>query len=152
MKLLAAIALLALVVQPLPGHCADFDKVHVEQEAMRVLDDFIESFSAKDPVAHAATYHFPHYRLARGVMNVWETEEAAVQSHVNLFLTLPDTGWHRSVWVHRRIVTMSETKVHVDTRFKRLREDGSEIGGYDSLYILIKQDDRWAVKMRSSFL
>ena len=152
MKWFTATVLLLISLQPLTSYGADFDRVEVERETMQVLDKFITSFSAKDPAAHAATYHFPHFRLARGAMNVWETEEEAVQSHINLFRTLPDTGWYRSVWVHRRIVTMSESKVHVDTRFKRLREDGSEIGSDDSLYVLIKEDGRWAVKMRSSFL
>lgn len=85
-------------------------------------------------------------------MNVWPTEADAVQAHVDLFKTLPDTGWDKSIWIHRRIVTLSESKVHVDTRFRRLRKDGSEIGTYDSLYILIKKDGRWGIKMRSSFL
>ncbi len=119
---------------------------------MAVLDEFIRSFSAKDPVAHAAPYHVPHYRLARGEMNSWETEVDVVQSHVEAFKILPDTGWDRSIWIDRQIVTLTETKVHVATRFRRLREDGSEIGTYDSLYILIFQDGRWGIKMRSSFL
>ena len=124
----------------------------IEQAVMVVLDDFMTSFSGRDPVAHAATYHFPHFRLAGGVMRSWTTAEDAIRDHEALFKNLPATGWHKSIWLDRQITTLSDTKVHVNTRFQRLRADGSEIGAYNSLYVLIKQDGRWGIKMRSSFL
>ena len=60
-------------------------------------------------------------------------------------------GWARSAWKRRKIVHLSDSKVHVDTEFTRYRADGTEIASYDSLYILIKEGDRWGIKMRSSF-
>ena len=128
------------------------DTAAIEQAVMAVLDDFMTSFSGRDPVAHAATYHFPHFRLAGGVMRSWATAEDAIRDHEALFKNLPATGWHKSIWLDRQITTLSDTKVHVNTRFQRLRADGSEIGAYHSLYVLIKQDGRWGIKMRSSFL
>ncbi|MFT5578135.1 MAG: hypothetical protein ACI9WS_000887 [Paraglaciecola psychrophila] len=124
----------------------------VKHEVMAVLDEFISTFSARDASAHIATYHFPHYRLAKGVMSVTTTAQQGIEDHKKLFAALPDTGWHRSIWLQRSIALASDNKVHVDTRFRRLRADGSEIGSYDSLYILQKVDGRWGVKMRSSFL
>jgi len=59
--------------------------------------------------------------------------------------------WHRSAWTRRDIVQADDTKVHVVTTFVRLREDGGQIASYDSLYVLTYQDDRWAIKGRSSF-
>lgn len=123
-----------------------------EAAAMVVLDAFMASFSASDAAAHVDTYHFPHHRLARGEMNGWETRSDALDAHIELFKRLPDTGWARSEWVHRKVVTATDTKVHVDTRFRRLRADGSVIGIYDSLYVLILRDGRWGVALRSSFL
>jgi hypothetical protein len=119
---------------------------------MAVLDEFIRSFSARDAAAHIATYHFPHYRLARAVMSVTETSQQGIEQHQTLFANLPATGWDRSVWLQRKIALAGENKVHVDARFRRLRVDGSEIGSYDSLYILQRENGRWGVKMRSSFL
>ena len=144
--------LLLIVACSITSHSAEIDKDKIEKEVMVVLDEFMASFSAGDAERHPETYHFPHYRLARGTMSVWETKEDAIRAHVTIFEVLPDTGWHHSAWVHRRFVTIGENKVHVDTRFGRYREDGSEIGTYDSLYVLTKKDGRWAVKMRSSFL
>jgi hypothetical protein len=135
------------------AHAAqEIDHDQIEAEAMDVLDRFMATFNSRDPAGHAATYQFPHFRLARGVMNSWPTQADATSAHEIVFQALPDTGWTRSEWVHRKIVTLSASKVHVDTRFRRLREDGSVIGVYDSLYVLTKANGRWGVKMRSSFL
>ena len=131
---------------------ADFDQKKIELEVMEVLSIFMDSFSARDPQAHTASYHFPHFRLARGELQSWSTREDAIQSHVTLFQNLPLTGWHRSVWVARKIVSISGHKVHVSTRFRRLREDGSEILTAKSLYVVTKKDGRWGIKLRSSFL
>ena len=152
MKLFAAFLLCVLGTHSMAVDAAEFDKAQVEQEAMKVLDEFMASFNAREPVALADTYHFPHYRLARGVMSFWETKEAAVQAHTTTYRVLPDSGWHHSEWLERRVDAISESKVHVTTRFRRVREDGSEIGTYNSLYILIRIDGSWGIKMRSSFL
>ena len=124
----------------------------IETAVLSVLDDFMTSFSARDAVGHAATYHFPHFRLAQGAMRSWMTADDAIREHTVLFETLPNTGWNKSIWLDRKIITLSQSKVHVNTRFQRLRADGSVIGSYESLYVLIKQDGRWGIKMRSSFL
>ena len=85
-------------------------------------------------------------------MTTIETKEAAITVHKGYFETLSNTEWHKSVWLHRKIITLSENKVHVDTRFRRVRKDGTEITTASSLYVLIKKDGRWGVKLRSSFL
>lgn len=131
---------------------AELDREKIEMEVMSVLDEFMRSFSALDAHAHTATYHFPHFRLAQGVMRSWDTREEATQVHVSGFGNLPSTGWSRSVWIDRKIISVSASKVHVATRFQRQREDGSEIVTTESLYILTHKDGRWGVKMRSSYL
>ena len=42
----------------------------VESEVMRLLDDYMNAWNRKDLVAWERTFHFPHYRLASGKMNV----------------------------------------------------------------------------------
>ena len=123
-----------------------------EEEVMMVLDAFMASFSGSDPEAHTATYHFPHFRLAQGNMASWLTREDAINAHKFLFKNLPSTGWYRSEWTDRRIISLSDSKVHVATRFRRLREDGSEITAAESLYVLTKDNGRWGIKLRSSYL
>ena len=131
---------------------AQSDAHQVETEVMAVLGAFMTSFSASDPDAHTATYHFPHFRLARGEMASWQTREDAIKAHKQVFEQLPKSGWYRSEWIDRKILSSSDSKVHVATKFRRLREDGSEIVTAESLYVLTRVDGRWGIKLRSSYL
>ena len=63
-----------------------------------------------------------------------------------------DPDWHHTKWDRRNIVGWSSAKVHVDTQFTRYREDDTPIASYESLYVATKEQGRWAIKMRSSFV
>ncbi|MFT5690762.1 MAG: hypothetical protein ACI92E_000085 [Oceanicoccus sp.] len=152
MKLINLTLLLILFVLTPAAYAGEANAQQTKNDVMAVLDEFIETFSAKDPALHVATYHFPHFRLAQGEMSSWNTASEAAEMHKLIFKNLQNAGWDKSIWNKREIVNMSSSKVHVSTRFTRLRNDGSEIGSYNSLYILIKKNGRWAIKMRSSFL
>lgn len=115
----------------------------------KVLDDYLATFNAKDLTGWEGTYHFPHYRLASGKMSV--LEKAGLRDSAKVFGPLIKAGWDYSKWDHRNIIQASDNKVHVDTKFTRYRKDGSVVASYESLYVLTKEDGRWAVKLRSSF-
>ena len=120
------------------------EEAHVtesEAQAMKLLDEFMATFNARDAKAHAATYNYPSIRLASGPEAIGP----------EMFDWLVSQGWHHSAWDHRRIIHSSGDKVHFDTRFTRYREDGSKLGTYDSLYIVTNQDGHWGVQVRSSF-
>lgn len=125
---------------------------------MEVLDQYLSALNALDLEGHTATYHFPHYRHASGEVIVWANALEA-----NPILGVPPEArkqrlraalapdWDRSEWVHREIVQADDTKVHVVTRFARLRADGSVIATFDSLYVLTYEDGHWGIRGRSSF-
>ena len=71
MKSISAKALLLLLLFPAIVISAEPDREAIEKEVFAVLDKFMSSFNAMDPVAHVTTYHFPHFRLARGSMSSW---------------------------------------------------------------------------------
>jgi hypothetical protein len=119
----------------------------VEAEVMKLLDEYMSAWNRADLAAWERTFHFPHYRLASGKMTVLDWP--GVQDTPAPWA--PGSDWHHSAWRRRRIVHASDKKVHVDTRFTRYRADGSEIGSYDSLYVVTKENGRWGVKLRSSF-
>jgi hypothetical protein len=121
----------------------------LEAAAMKLLDEYMAAWNRKDVTAWERTFHFPHYRLASGKMNV--LERPGQQDEARLWQTMAASGWHHSKWDRRRIVHASADKIHVDTKFTRYRADGSRIGSYESLYILTREDGRWGVKLRSSF-
>ena len=120
-----------LMVLPLNGS-AQTGNSSDEQQVMSVLDDFMTTFSNSNPAGHAATYHTPHFRLARGSMSSWATEEDVVSAHVRIFDRLSNTDWHHSEWVERDIINITDTKAHVSTSVRRYREDGSEIVTFES--------------------
>jgi hypothetical protein len=121
----------------------------VKEEIYKVLDEYIEAFSAKDLDRWEATYHFPHYRLANGYMSV--LEKPGLRNSALVFGALQKTGWSYSRWEHRNIIQASDTKVHVDTSFSRYDKKGTLLEAYESLYILTYENGRWGVKMRSSY-
>jgi hypothetical protein len=123
-------------------------KSQIRSEVKKVLDVYMNAWNRKDLASWEATFHFPHYRLASGRMRV--LEQPGLQKEIRIWVDAGE-GWHHSKWNHRRIIHASDDKVHVDTQFTRYRADGSIIGVYDSLYILTKEDERWGVKMRSSY-
>jgi hypothetical protein len=120
----------------------------IESEVMRLLDDYMSAWNRKDLAAWERTFHFPHYRLASGKMNV--LDRPGLQDAARIWASV-GSDWHHSRWDRRRSVHSSTDKVHVDTKFTRCRADGSVIGSFDSLYIVTREDGRWGVKMRSSF-
>ena len=141
-----------LLAVPASAQTTQADRPQVEREVMAVLDAFFDAFNHQDAKAEERTYHFPHYRLASGQMAVYDAPGAATESWMNnTYRTLRGTGWDHTAWTRRRIIHMSDSKVHVDTEFTRYRKDGSALGRFESLYIVTKEEGRWGIKMRSSF-
>src|SRR5215471_6808854 len=126
------------------------DTNEIEKEVMKVLDDYMAAWNRKDLAAWEQTFHFPHYRLASGRMNV--LDKPGMQDAARVWGPAgAGAEWHHSRWDRRKIIHSSPDKVHVDTKFTRCRADGSVISSFESLYILTKEDGRWGVKLRSSF-
>lgn len=131
---------------------APADPAAIERSVFAVMDKFLESYRQADAKAEEATYQFPHYRLANGVMSVWDRPGAEVEAWMNgTYATLRSQGYDHSSWTRRKIIHMSDSKVHVDTEFTRYRKDGTVLAKSDSLYILTNEGGRWGIKMRSSF-
>ena len=143
-KLIRMVVLCTLVALPV----ASQDKnAQIKTEVMTVLDEVIAAFNKMDMAAWDRTMHFPHYRLARGTMRVLDGPGERTVENAKREI---EDDWHHSAWTHRKIIHLSDSKVHIDTRFTRYREDGSPIRTYESLYILTKEDGRWGIKLRSS--
>ena len=120
------------------------------QQAMRVLDEFMRAFNARDEKAWTATLHFPHVRIASGATRLDATPEAML-SGFDFERFAKRFEWHHSAWLSREVVQFDADKVHVIVRFARYREDQSLIAEFDSLYIVSRREGRWAVAGRSSF-
>ena len=105
------------------------------------------ALNAGNEPALLATLHFPHYRLAGGRMRVWDQPG----SYLSDFLARAGADWRYSEWDFRNVIAAGVDKVHLDVQFTRYRADSSVIGSFRSLWIVTRDDGRWAVAARSSF-
>ena len=117
-----------------------------EAAALRVLDDYIAAYNARDESAFVATLHFPHVRIAGDRVETF----ASVAEYMRV-LELKKGGWDYSTWSERRVVQSGATKVHVAARFTRYRAGGVPVGSYDSLYVIVLRNGRWGILARSSY-
>lgn len=118
------------------------------ENAMRVLDSFMTHFNARDMEQWSETLNYPHVRFAGSEVTVWDTKEE--YSSVNIFDRLTSTGWHHSAWLSRKVILVSEDKVHISTVFQRYDKSNNPLKQYQSLYIVTNKDGHWGVQARSS--
>jgi hypothetical protein len=120
--------------------------------AMATADEFLATFNALDAAGHAATLAYPHVRLASGTVRIWETiEEATEQMTTNMALIRDRLGWDHSTWDHKRLIHAGDRKVHLDVQFTRWRPDGSKIGVYPAVYVVVATEAGWKIQARSSY-
>jgi hypothetical protein len=115
--------------------------------AQKLLDEFMAAFNARNIPAFEATFNFPSVRFASNTMVLLNKGDMKPER----FTTGALAEWDHSAWERRDVIHAGADKVHIDTRFTRYRKDGSVIGGFDSIYIITKEDGHWGVKCRSSF-
>ena len=115
--------------------------------AMGVLDAHMSALNARDEPALNATLHFPHYRLASGRLQTWDSPGEYLAD----FRKRATPDWDHSAWDYREVVAASDDKVHLSVQFTRYRADGSAIGAYRSIWVVSLVDGRWAAQLRSSF-
>ena len=120
--------------------------------AFEIADEFLRTFNALDAAGHAATLAYPHVRLASGTVRIWETvEEATEQMATNMALIRDRLGRDHSEWDHKHLIHAGPGKVHLDVQFTRYRPDGSVIGVYPAVYVVVQTDDGWRIQARSSY-
>jgi hypothetical protein len=120
--------------------------------AMDVTDEFLATFNAGDASGHAATLAYPHVRLASGTVRIWSTLDEAIAAMQQAMPALREhVAWHHSKWDHREVIHAGPAKVHLDVQFTRYRADGSVIGVYPAVYVVVDHDGDWRIQCRSSF-
>jgi hypothetical protein len=123
-----------------------------EAGAMGATDAFLATFNAMDASGHARTLAFPHVRLAGGTVRVWsDLKEAISAMEVAMTALRERVGWDHSTWDHRRVIHAGPGKVHLDVQFSRYRADGSLIGTYPAVYMVVDEGGAWLIQARSSF-
>jgi hypothetical protein len=118
--------------------------------ALAAVDAYMDTFNSGDAEAHAATLHYPSFRIdAAGDLVVLETAEEWADQFRAARWKLP---WHHTLYDAKEIVQLGPLKAHVAVHFTRYLENGDEVSEHDSLYITTCQSGRWAIITRSSFV
>jgi hypothetical protein len=120
--------------------------------ALAVTDAFLATFNAGDARGHAETLAYPHIRLGSGAIRTWESiDEATAAMELAITALRERVGWDHSVWDHRNVIHAGDDKVHLDVQFTRHRADGSVIGVYPAVYVIVERGGDWLIQCRSSF-
>jgi hypothetical protein len=123
-----------------------------EQEARRVVEEYLAAWNARDIEAFRSTLNYPHVRLGGdGSLDVSQTR-AEYGRRIDFATIARETGWDHTTWDSVDIVHSAAEKVHVAIRATRRRADGSAIVTFDTLYVVTHQNGHWGIQLRSSFL
>ena len=91
-------------------------------------------------------------RLASGAVRIWQDIDDGFPAMRQAMAALRErAGWDHSAWDRRRVIHAGETKVHLDVQFSRFRADGSTIGVYPAVYVVVVDAGEWRIQCRSSF-
>ena len=114
-----------------------------EQAVKDAIDHYFSSLNAADLQGVSVACHFPHFRvMGNNIVYEWKTADDLVtwfQSHVS------DDGWGYSELDELTLEKFSDQKYHASLKFGRYQADGTLIGNYKSLYIVIFKDGRWGI-------
>jgi len=117
-------------------------------EALAVIEAYMAATNRRDLDGVRATLHFPHVLFSLATVTTYPT--AADFSFAAFDARTAGQGWKHSTWDDHRVLMIGPDKVHLDIGFTRWRADGSKIGTYNAMYIVIRIDRRWGIQARSS--
>lgn len=120
-----------------------------EAQGRRAMDEFMNAFNRRDPVAWAATLNYPHVRFASNQVRVYSSAEEFAKENRNYPERL--APWHHSAWKQMKVIQSGPDKIHFAVIFVRYDASGKEIGKFPSLYIVTLKDGHWGVQARSSY-
>ena len=114
-----------------------------EQAVKDAIDHYFSSLNAKDLQGVSVACHFPHFRvMGNNTVYEWKTADDLFtwfQNHIS------DDGWGYSELDELTLEKFSDHKYHASLKFGRYQADGTLIGNYKSLYIVIFKDGRWGI-------
>ena len=123
------------------------------KEAKESYKRWLQGFNARDRDAMVAELHFPHLRLSgSNQIQVWDTAANINAKFDEQTQKLREEGWVRTDSNFIEAIQKGPDKVHLTMIQSRVHSDGREYNRFETLWIFIRENDRWGVKFRSSFL
>ena len=123
------------------------------EEAKESYKRWLQGFNSRDRAAMVAELHFPHLRLSgSNQIQVWDTAANINANFDEQTQKLKEEGWVRTDSNLINAIQKGSDKVHLTMIQSRIHSDGSEYNRFQTLWIFIRENERWGVKFRSSFL
>ena len=123
------------------------------EEAKESYKRWLQGFNSRDRDAMVAELHFPHLRLSgSNQIQVWDTAANINANFDEQTQKLKEEGWVRTDSNMINAIQKGSDKVHLTMIQSRIHSDGSEYNRFQTLWIFIRENERWGVKFRSSFL
>ena len=123
------------------------------EEAKESYKRWLQGFNSRDRDAMVAELHFPHLRLSgSNQIQVWDTAANINANFDEQTQKLKEEGWGRTDSNMINAIQKGSDKVHLTMIQSRIHSDGSEYNRFQTLWIFIRENERWGVKFRSSFL
>ena len=123
------------------------------EEAKESYKRWLQGFNSRDRDAMVAELHFPHLRLSgSNLIQVWDTAANINANFDEQTQKLKEEGWVRTDSNLINAIQKGSDKVHLTMIQSRIHSDGSEYNRFQTLWIFIRENERWGVKFRSSFL
>jgi hypothetical protein len=111
------------------------------------LNECIAAFNAKNDQATQELSAYPHvYNQPDGQVTIYERAAEYVTDYEQLVRV---KGWARTAIDSFEIVQRSPAKAHVTIAFSSYNEAGERYQSSSALWVLVKQEGRWAVQFRS---
>ena len=117
----------------------------IEKTAFDVGRRYIAAINAGDEEGVRDAFNFPHFGIGLGG-RVIHYPDASTNPLANFREKTLTDGWHHSEVDKLEALATFPGKAHIGVHFRRLREDGSEIGAYYSLYIITEVDGHWGIQ------
>lgn len=119
----------------------------LEQIGLDAVDRFIATFNSRDAELWADSLNFPHVRPAPG-MDSQVVPDAQVYIKGFDYQRIIDTGWDHSEWDYKRVLHVSEDKIHVAGQWSRYDTAGIKILTAPITYIVTCMEGKWGIQSR----
>ncbi len=123
-----------------------------KEDAIAAFHRWNAAFNQRDIDGQLDSMHFPHFRIAKREMNVWETQHDWLEKEPQQTERLLAEGWHHTTTVSIEAAQANQEKVHLLIRQSRRNKNDDEYLAFDTLWIFTNEDGRWGAKFRSSFV
>ncbi len=107
---------------------------------------FFNAWNSHDVDRLAAAIHYPHVRVADGLVEIWRTAKE--------FTAGRDAGRQRTWYQTRvdsiRVVQITVNGVNLMVSFSRLGRDGGVLSKDEGVFLAVKRDGAWKIQARST--